>query len=742
VLAAADARDLSGMSRRIARDHGEVRAIDGWADVADAAPGDLLALRLDAEAGFAADGLALLCAADVLGSRARTPGGVSPAAAPWLAQEADLAEGDVVVHMGHGVGVLRGLETVESEALRARETIRLDYAKDARLLTPVEDMGQVWRYGGDETAVHLDRLDADAWAKRRARIEGEIAETARALIEAARERDATAAPKLVPPRPAYERFVAGFPYATTVDQAAAVDAVLADLASGRPMDRLVIGDVGFGKTEVALRAAAAAALAGKQVAVVAPTTVLVRQHVQTFRKRFADLGIEVAHLSRLATAAEVKTVKAGLEDGSVRVVIGTHTLAGESVSFADLGLLIVDEEQRFGTAHKHRLRELGQGVHVLTLTATPIPRTLQSALVGLQELSVIATPPARRRPVRTFAAPLDEATIRQALIRERARGGQSFVVVPRIEDMAAMAERLTALVPQLTVLQAHGKLPAAEVDEVMVRFAEGDADVLLATNIIESGLDVPRANTMLVHRADLFGLAQLHQLRGRVGRGRAQGVCYLFTDADRAAGEAAVRRLGTLAAFDRLGSGLAISARDLDLRGAGDLTGDDQAGHMKLIGLGLYQHLLALAIRQARGEDVQDWAPQLMVDAPGALPVEYVPEPALRINLYARLARAVESGDVNALADELEDRFGEPPPEVRGLLAHARLRALCRTLGVTRIDAGPQALALTLRPEADAAAFEGVPGLERKGERLILRKATDTAEARLHLATDLLEGLG
>jgi transcription-repair coupling factor (superfamily II helicase) len=401
----------------------------------------------------------------------------------------------------------------------AEDEIVLEFADGAKLLVPAEELGRIWRYGAEADAVTLDKLGGATWPKRRAAMEADLAELASKLAAMVAEREEAEAEPIVPPRRPFERFAAGFAFAETPDQARAIEQVLDDLASGRPMDRLVCGDVGFGKTEVALRAAAAAALSGRQVAVVAPTTVLVRQHVGTFRRRFAGLGLEVAHLSRLVSAAEARSVKEGLASGDTPVVIGTHALAGKGVKFKDLALLIVDEEQRFGSAQKANLRALGENAHVLTLTATPIPRTLQGAMVGLQDLSIIATPPARRQPVRTFLTPLDPVPVRSALLRERRRGGQSFVVCPRIEDIEPMAARLRELVPELHLVVAHGKMPPDEMDRVMVEFADGIGDVLLATNIIESGLDVPRANTILIWRADRFGLSQLHQLRGRVGRG-------------------------------------------------------------------------------------------------------------------------------------------------------------------------------------------------------------------------------
>jgi transcription-repair coupling factor (superfamily II helicase) len=408
----------------------------------------------------------------------------------------------------------------------------------------------------------------------------------------------------------------------------------------------------------------------------------------------------------------------------------------------------VDEEQRFGARQKAKLRALGRGLHVLTLTATPIPRTLGAALVGLQELSVIATPPARRQPIRTFLIPFDAVTIREALLRERRRDGQSFVVCPRVEDIGPMAARLGELVPELEIVVAHGRMPAAEIDDVMVRFAEGEGDVLLATNIIESGLDVPRANTILVWRADRFGLSQLHQLRGRVGRGRLRGVCYMLTDPAKRISAATRERLRTLEALDRLGAGFAISARDLDLRGAGDLLGEEQAGHVKLIGIGLYRHLLERALEAARGEDsAGDWSPELNIGAAGLIPADYVPEPEVRINLYSRLDRLRGADELDALAAEIEDRFGPTPDSVNHLLMLARLRALCREAGVAKLDAGPQAVALTFRPGPDgdarmARAIEEAGGaLERRGERLVAPRPSESVAEQLPAALELLEAL-
>lgn len=709
-----------------------------WLAVEASTAGVLLSLEIDVETGFrdADAALVVIAASDVLGGRLATKTGRDTAT---LLQDPDLRVGDVVLHEDHGLGVLTGLEQVEV-AGEPRDAVRLEYHGGAGLLAPVEEFGKLWRYGAEAAAVTLDRLHTGAWTARKAELSQEIERTAEHLVAVAKARAEIPGRVLQPPRTAYARFAARFPYPETPDQAAAIEAVLADLGSGRVMNRLVCGDVGFGKTEVALRAAAAAALAGAQVAVVAPTTVLARQHYESFRRRFAGAGIEVGRLSRLVSSAEAKALKAGVADGSIRIVVGTHALAAEDVAFADLGLLIIDEEQRFGAKLKQRLRELGEDVHLLTMTATPIPRTLQLAMVGVEDVSVIATPPARRRPIRTFLAPFDGATVRTALLREKRRGGQSFVVVPRIEDIPTMTEELSRLAPELVTRVAHGGLPAEEVDEAMVGFANGDGDVLLATNIIESGLDVPRANTMLVWRADCFGLAQLHQLRGRVGRGRAQGVAYLLVEPDRELPEATRARLSTLEAFDRLGSGLAISARDLELRGAGDLIGEEQAGHVKLIGTALYQRLLTRAVRVAKGEITgPDWTPELNIGLSGALPESYVPDATLRINLYARLARLETAEEVEEFAEELEDRFGHPPAEVLDLMERARLSMLAKSAGVVRIDAGPKAVALTLADEPPSVDLDPPPQL--KDGRLIWAKPAREDGARTADVRVLLQAL-
>jgi transcription-repair coupling factor (superfamily II helicase) len=625
----------------------------------------------------------MVAAADLLGSRAIV-GQVQLSVSGMQLATGDIRSGDLVIHEDHGVGRVVGLEPAPGD--RCEELIALEYAGGNRRLVAVHDASRLWRYGSDGDAVTLDKLDGSSWEKRRGPIDEAVAESARELLRLAEERSRLEAPVIEPDPAKYEQFVAAFPFNETADQMRAIQSVRDDLASGRPMDRLIIGDVGYGKTEVALRAAALATIAGYQVILAAPTTVLVRQHLQTFERRFAGTGVQVASLSRLSSKAEKKTVKAGLSDGSVGIVVGTAAVLAKDVSYARLGLVIIDEEQRFGAADKAKLRDRA-AAHLLAMSATPIPRTLHRAMIGLQQISIIATPgPAPA--IRTSLAHPDDAMIRTALLRERSRGGQSFVVVPRIEDIAPLAGRLARVVPDLTLIEAHGKMPAADIDKAMVRFGDGEGDVLLATNIIEAGLDVPRANTMVVWRADRFGLAQLHQLRGRVGRGNRRGQVMLLTE-DGEIAERTLKRLRTLATLDRLGAGFAISAADLDQRGAGDPLADTQAGHMKLVGVDLYQHLFEAALRQAQGQDPGLWVPDLNLGDAGGLPAEWIPDPDIRLGLYVRLARLCDEVELDAFGEELADRFGPQPGAAQRLLAAARIGILARAAGSSALTPVP-----------------------------------------------------
>ena len=737
LVLAGSQRDLRFLRGRVAKRLGlEITALTDWREAQALAAGSAGFLEMTADSGFIGEAMIFVAAADLLGSRALSEGALTASANPWTVGGSEIRIGDVVVHEDHGVGIVAGLDTAPA-ASEGGEMIALEYAGGSRRLVAIDEADRIWRYGADAEAVTLDKLDGSSWLKRRGEINAAIAESAKGLAALAEARAKLTAPVLDPDPAAYEKFASGFPFNETADQARAIAAVRADLASGKPMDRLVVGDVGYGKTEVALRAAALAALAGHQVIVAAPTTVLVRQHLASFQRRFAGSGLVVAGLSRLSSAAEKKAVKAGLADGSVDIVIGTGAVMAKGIVYARLGLVVIDEEQRFGAADKTRLRGSGE-THLLALSATPIPRTLQMALVGLQQISIIATPPARRQPIRTSLDHYDDGRIRTALLREKGRGGQSFVVVPRIDDMAALAEKLRRAAPDLTLVEAHGKMPPADIDAAMVGFSEGKGDILLATNIIEAGLDVPRANTMIVWRADRFGLAQLHQLRGRVGRGSRRGQVMLLTSDKHAISERTLKRLRTLSTFDRLGAGFDISAQDLDMRGAGDLLGETQAGHMKLIGIDLYQHLLGQALREARGESLDRWTPELHLGAQGALPEEWIPEADTRLTLYVRLGRLVEEGEIDAFEEELVDRFGPLPEAAATLMAQARLRLAARVACVARVDGGPSAIALTPRSNfcADAARH----GLIAKNDRLLLVEVTDASQ-RFERVQALLEAL-
>ena len=737
---------LGSFRRRAERLLGQAsQAVADWREAAASEPGSLLSLALPLDHGFqtASGDVAVIAAADLLGSRAKVS---RPAVAPDHPGliGPTFRIGEPVIHRDHGLGLLEGIEEIALPEGATHDALRLRYEGDATLMVPVAEIEALWSYGGDASAVTLDRLKGERWAKRRASLDKAIRTTAERLVEAVRDRHARKAPKLVPETARFERFAARFAHALTRDQSAAIDDVMADLSSGRRMDRLVCADVGYGKTEVALRTAAAAVFAGKQVAFVAPTTVLVRQHLRTLARRFAGTGIVVAELSRMVKPAEARRVKDGLKSGDVGIVVGTHAVAAKGVGFADLGLVILDEEQHFGARVKSRLKSLAETAHVLTLTATPIPRTLQASLVGLQDLSVIETPPVARQSVRTAVTAFDEAAIHNALRREKLRGGQSFVVCPRIEDLAPMAERLRALAPELGLVTAHGEMSAGDIDAVMLGFADGDGDVLLATNIIESGLDVPNANTIIVWHADSFGLAQLHQLRGRVGRGARRGTALFLIEPGQPVGEDAERRLAVIETLGRLGAGFDISGRDLDLRGAGDLLGEEQAGHIRLIGINLYRHLLDRAMRAAEGSPPEDeWRPATQLGISGRIPASYIPDDEVRIDLYARFAAAEDAKALAELEDEVADRFGPLPEAMSDLLAVAEIRVRCHEAGIAELDGGPQAIAATFRP-ARARTMQRQdppPGLEWSGDRLLLRQASTDAHEGLRLAHRLLDAL-
>ena len=604
-----------------------------------------------------------------------------------------MSVGDLVVHADHGIGRFSGLKTIT--VLKApHDCLELHYAGGDKLFLPVENIELLSRYGADESDGQLDKLGGVAWQSRKARLKKRLREIASELIKIAALRQLKEAPSVAAPEGAYDEFVARFPYEETEDQDASIEAVLTDLSSGRPMDRLVCGDVGFGKTEVALRAAFVAAMNGLQVAVVVPTTLLSRQHYKTFIERFKGLPIRIAQASRLVGTAALAETKEGLANGSVDVVVGTHALLGKSIDFKRLGLLIIDEEQHFGVTHKERLKKMREDVHVLTLSATPIPRTLQLALTGVRELSLITTPPVDRLAVRTYISPFDPMIIRDALRRERYRGGQSFYVAPRIADLDEIADFLREAVPELTFARATGQLAPSELEDVMTAFYDGRYDVLLSTAIVESGLDLPNANTLVVHRADMFGLAQLYQLRGRVGRSKARAYAYFTIPVGKALSEAADKRLKVLQSLDTLGAGFSLASHDLDIRGAGNLLGEEQSGHIREVGFELYQSMLEEAVASMKGGDLEgateQWSPTISLGTSVLIPETYVADLQLRLGLYRRLSTLETREEIDAFASELVDRFGPLPEEVEHLLDVMEIKALCRQAGVAQVDAGPR----------------------------------------------------
>ncbi|HWJ71839.1 MAG TPA: transcription-repair coupling factor [Kaistia sp.] len=689
---------------QVLADHGlkRVQIIDNWPSAQALQKGMVALGVLGLESGFEASDIVVVGEQDILGDRLVRPRKRSKKASDFLSEITALSEGDLVVHVDHGIGRFTGLKTITA-AGAPRDCLEIIYAGGDRLYLPVENIELLSRYGSEETDASLDKLGGVAWQSRKAKLKKRIRDMAAQLIKVAAARAMRQGTVLAPPDGLYDEFAARFPYEETEDQLAAIEAVIADLSAGTPMDRLVCGDVGFGKTEVALRAAFVAVMSGKQVAVVVPTTLLSRQHFKTFTARFAGLPVRVEQASRLVSAKDLAETKKGIKEGQVDIVVGTHALLGKGIEFKDLGLLVIDEEQHFGVKHKERLKELKADVHVLTLSATPIPRTLQLALTGVRELSLITTPPVDRMAVRTFISPFDALAVREALLRERYRGGQSFYVCPRLADLAERKEFLDKFVPEVKVAIAHGQMPPTELDDIMNAFYEGAYDVLLSTTIVESGLDIPTANTLIVHRADMFGLAQLYQLRGRVGRSKTRAYALFTVPAEKKLTPMADRRLKVLQSLDTLGAGFQLASHDLDLRGAGNLLGEEQSGHIKEVGYELYQQMLEEAVAALRqgGEDEAEadgrWSPQITVGTPVMLPESYVPDLPLRLSLYRRLGDLDEPEQIDSFGAELIDRFGPLPDEVEHLLKIVYIKALCRKANVEKVDAGPKGIVISFR---------------------------------------------
>ncbi len=748
----AGARDrLAG----VLADHnpGPMATVETWAEVGGLPRETLALVVLGIETGFETDDLAVIGEQDVLGDRLIRRARRSKKASDFLTEVSSLNPGDLVVHVDHGIGRFEGLKTIEVQG-SPHDCLFLTYHGGDRLFLPVENIELLSRYGSDEAGAQLDKLGGSAWQARKSRLKERIREMADKLIKIAAARQLRSGEVLLPPEGAYEEFCARFPFEETEDQMRSIEAVLDDMASGRPMDRLVCGDVGFGKTEVALRSAFVAALSGYQVAVVVPTTLLARQHYQTFTERFRGLPVRVEQASRLVSGKALSETKAGLASGDVDIVVGTHALLGKSVKFHDLGLLIVDEEQHFGVGHKEKLKDLRANVHVLTLSATPIPRTLQLALTGVRELSLIATPPVDRLAVRTFITPFDPVILREAMLRELYRGGQTFYVCPRVSDLEETRTFLAEHVPEVKVAVAHGQMQPGQLEDIMTAFYDRQFDVLLSTTIVESGLDIPTANTLIVHRADMFGLAQLYQLRGRVGRSKTRAYALFTVAAGKVLTPAADKRLKVLQSLDSLGAGFSLASHDLDIRGAGNLLGEEQSGHIKEVGFELYQDMLeeAVASLRAGGDEMADdtqWSPQINIGTAVLIPEHYVADLQLRLGLYRRLAGLEVAEEIEGFAAEMIDRFGPLPEEVDHLMKIVAIKLSCRRAGIASVDAGPKGVVIKFRGDVFAnpaglvefISSQGKLAKLRPDHSLVLIRDWDTPEQRLKGVSVLLNQL-
>lgn len=605
-----------------------------------------------------------------------------------------LSVGELVVHAEHGLCRFMGLENIMAGGA-PHDCLKLVFAHEDKLFVPVENIDVISRYGSEDENVSLDTLGGAAWQAKKAKVKAKIRDIAEKLIKLAAERHLKTADSFVPQEGAYDEFCARFPYSETEDQLTAIHDVLCDLAAGEPMDRLICGDVGFGKTEVALRAAFTVAMSGAQVAVIVPTTLLARQHYLNFAERMKGFPINVRMLSRLATAKDIRETKQGLTDGHIDIVIGTHALLAKDVQFNNLGLLVIDEEQHFGVAHKEKLKALKSDVHVLTLSATPIPRTLELSLTGVKQLSIIATPPVDRLAARTFVMPFDRVMIREAVYREKFRGGQSFFVCPRVADITEMERILKDLLPDFKIAVAHGRMSASQLEDIIGDFADGKYDILLSTTIIESGIDMPKVNTMIIHRSDMFGLAQLYQLRGRIGRSKIRGYCYFTVSQRKKLTPVAEKRLEILKALDSLGAGFSLASHDMDIRGAGNVLGTEQSGHIKDVGIALYQHMLEEEIMRQKAEQENahrvtenDWMPQIITGIPLMIPESYVKDLGVRMGLYKRIGSLRTPEEILDMREELIDRFGKIPTEVENLLQTIEIKHLCYKANVSKVEVG------------------------------------------------------
>lgn len=739
--------------------------IDSWNEYSTISGKTIGLMVLGLESGFETENFLIISEQDLLGERVIRPTKTRKRMENFLKEATSLLPDELIVHKEHGIGRFEGIETLTVSGV-AHDCLRILYDGGDKLYVPVENIDTINRYGNDEEGIRLDKLGGASWQSRKARLRQRIKIAAEALLKIAAERALKSGTVVTPLKGLYDEFCARFPYAETEDQLSAINDIETDLASGKPMDRLICGDVGFGKTEVALRAAFMAVLSEEaqsgssekiQVAVVVPTTLLCRQHYATFKKRFAGFPVRIRQLSRLVTGKEAAETHKLLENGEVDIIIGTHAILSKSIRFKNLGMLIVDEEQHFGVAQKEQLKQFKASIHVLTLSATPIPRTLQMSLVGIRELSLIATPPIDRLAVRTFVMPFDPVVIREAILREHYRGGRSFYVCPRIKDLADIEKTLKTLVPEVKIVVAHGQMPAAQLDDIMNAFYDGKYDLLLSTTIVESGLDVPSANTIILHRSDMLGLSQLYQLRGRVGRGKTRAYAYLTLPPRKVPSKMALKRLEVMEKLDSLGAGFSLASHDMDIRGFGNLVGDEQSGHIREVGIELYQEMLQEAVETAKFEQFHEeeklkkdsWSPQINIGISVQIPESYVSDLSLRLGLYRRVADLKTEQQVEEIAAEMIDRFGPLPEEAKHLLEIVRLKQLCLEGGIEKIDTGPKGAVITFRNNSFAKPEKLIEFISknshstkiRSDHKLVLMESWEDAAKRMRGVNKMLKDI-
>ena len=658
--------------------------------------------------------------------------------------------GDLVAHIDHGIGRYDGLEKISSNGID-HDCLRLIYYGGDKLYLPVENMNLLSRVGDSSFSRELDKLGAASWQSRKANVKKRIRDMAEKLIRVAAQREVINTDRIEIPKN-YEEFSNKFPFELTDDQENAINEIISDFEVGKLMDRLICGDVGFGKTEVAIRASFIIASAGYQVALVAPTTILVKQHYKSFFERFKNTSIKVSALSRMTNVSERQSIKQDLISGDINIIIGTHALLSNDVDFNNLGLLIIDEEQHFGVAQKEKIKELQGNIHVLTLTATPIPRTLQLSLSGIKKLSLISTPPVNRLAIRTFVIEWDSVVLIDALLREKNRGGQIFVVCPRVKDIDSLYDRINKMSPELSISVAHGQMKVNELDKSINDFSEGKVDILISTNIIESGIDIPNANTMIIHKSDMFGLSQLYQLRGRVGRGKQRAYTYFTIEKNKILLKKSQQRLDVIKTLDNLGAGFSLASYDMDIRGAGNLLGDEQSGQIKEVGVELYQDMLKDAVNSFKNGSKQIeevWSPSISLGLSVLIPENYVYDLSTRMSLYRKAGELLNSDDIKNFSDELFDRFGPPPSQVNNLLTTLMIKNKCLKCKINFVDAGPKGLLLGFKNNFFKETEKLITLVNnssgqlkiRPDQKLFFQKSLKTNEDKIETALSLINQL-